>query len=80
MDGEERYRLMRVCTEEGGEFYEILNGNVYCRLAYSRRVDCPHCSEERDKNGLYVCKHKKYNEIRDKMFYEEPMNGKNLPL
>ena len=74
----EKTRLCEICTEEKGRFYRILNGNVYCSLAYSRRVDCPYLSDHRDVNGLYLCNYPKYIEERDLLFYTPPWNNKMI--
>ena len=60
-------RLEKICTEEGGNFYMILNGNVYCSLAWSRRIDCKHLADKPDHNGFYPCTYKPYLEIRDEL-------------
>jgi len=31
--------LEDICLEEGG-FYTVLRGNIYCSLAWSRKIDC----------------------------------------
>lgn len=62
--------LVEVCTQEGGEFYRIWNGNVYCGVAGTRGpVDCPYCDREVDKNNLYLCTFPVYNQIRDMILY-----------
>ncbi len=62
--------LVEICTKEGGEFYRILNGNVYCSLAGTKGpVDCPHCNKKIDKNDLYTCNYSLYNKIRDLILY-----------
>jgi len=47
--------LEDICLEEGG-FYTVLRGNIYCSLAWGRKIDCKYLSEEKDHNGLYTCK------------------------
>ncbi len=59
--------LEKICTEEGGNFYRIWNGNLYCSLANGKRINCKYLSKERDHNGLYCCTYEVYKEIRDAM-------------
>jgi hypothetical protein len=44
------------CLELGG-FVVELAGNLYCSLAYSRKIQCDYLSKERDQNYLYTCNH-----------------------
>lgn len=37
------------------DFSVNLRGEVYCGLAYNRRVECGYLAQERDHNGLFPC-------------------------
>ncbi len=72
-------RLTEICIKEGGNFYVILNGNVYCGIARTRGpVECPYCCKEKDINGLYKCTYEGYTKIRDMILYKKPLNDKKL--
>ncbi len=59
--------LEDICIKEGGHFYRIWNGNLYCGLANGKPIRCKYLSKERDHNGLYCCEYEYYKEIRDAM-------------
>ena len=59
--------LEKICTKEGGNFYTIIRGNVYCSLAWTRKINCKYLSDEPDCNGLYTCTYKPYLKIRDEI-------------
>lgn len=75
-DEEELRTLEEICTKQNGSFYKIVAGNLYCGLAWTRRVDCKYCSKEKDHNGLYTCEYEEYKNIRDMLVYGE-WNGED---
>ena len=51
--------LLEICEE--ADFSMNLLGNIYCRLAMSKQIECPYQDLKIDHNGKFPCLNPKYN-------------------
>ena len=60
MEDDEVRNIEDIC--ETDPFVLKAVGNIYCRLAMHKILECPyHSSPEKDHNQLYYCTHPLYN-------------------
>lgn len=67
---QEARTIEQICLEEGGFNSELL-GNVYCTLAYNKKIGCVYQSQYKDHNNLYPCINPEYQSLRLLNEYKE---------